>query len=142
MWFRLHGDNHSVELNIGDRIRVETFEGKAGNVVSRLPDGRMILFGRNHPYNKLVGPDQEVEVQVVKLHSNYVIVEALEEGTPIGFSGLKETPGIGDESYIEELEKTSEAGYGDTAIIARALLHIIKLQSLIIKKINELASKA
>ena len=129
-------------MNIGDRIRVETFEGRAGNVVSRLPDGRMILFGRKNPYNKLVGPDQEVEVRVVKIHSNYVIVEVLDEGTPIGFSELKETPGIGDESSIEELERTSEAGYGDTAIIARALLHIIKLQSLIIKRINELASKA
>lgn len=142
MCFRLHGDKNSVELNRGDRIRVETFEGRAGNVVSRLPDGRMILFGRNNPYNKLVGPGQEVEVRVVKIHSNYVIVEVLDEGTPIGFSELKETPRIGDESSIEELERTSEAGYGDTAIIARALLHIIKLQSLIIKRINELASNA
>ena len=126
-------------MNVGYRFKVKTFEGRAGNVVSRLSDGRVVLFGREHPYNRLVSPNQEVEVRVVKVHDNYVIVDAVAEGSPVKFQEPEEMPEVEDDSFIYELERTSEEGYGDTAIIARALLHIIRLQSLIIKRIDDLA---
>jgi len=121
-------------LKTGDKFKVKTFLGTGGNVVSQLPDGRMILFGLGHPYNRLVGPDQEVEVRLVKIHPNYIIVDTIGEGVPLEST---ETPETEYRPIIEELEKVSKEGYGDTAVIARALLHVIRLQSLLIKMTDE-----
>ncbi|UCH56779.1 MAG: hypothetical protein JSV18_05360 [Candidatus Bathyarchaeota archaeon] len=43
-----------------------------------------------------------------------------------------------DISFNEKLERVSEEGFRDIAIIARSLLHIIRLLSLIMKKIIEI----
>ena len=126
---------------MGKKFRLKTFIGERGNVVSRLPDGRIVLFSR--PYNDLMEPDQVVDVRVTNIQHNYIIVEPTNE-PPIRedqeveeISGIDEILDVEDRSIIEKLERISEEGYEDTAIIARGLLHIISLQNLILRIIRE-----
>lgn len=124
-------------FSAGTRAR----RGERGNVVSRLPDGRIVLFTK--PYNELMEPNQIVEVRIVNVQHNYIIVEPTNEPPSIEGPEIEEIPeikeivDIEDDSLIKKLERISEEGYGDTAIIAGGLLHIIVLQGLIVRLIRE-----
>ena len=130
---------------MGKKFRLRTFIGERGNVVSRLPDGRIVLFSK--PYNELMEPDQIVEVRIVNVQHNYIIVEPTNEPPSIEgpeieeISEIEEIVNIEDRSLIEKLERISEEGYGDTAIIAGGLLHIISLQNLIVRMMRETFEK-
>jgi len=127
---------------LGKKFRLRTFIGEKGNVVCRLPDGRIVLFSK--PYDELMEPDQVVDVRVVNIQHNYIIVEptneppAREEQEVEKIPEINEILEVEDTSLIKKLERISEEGYGDTAIIASGLLHIISLQNLIIRNIREI----
>jgi len=144
--------NESTNLELGQKFRLRTFKGEKGNIVSRLPDGRIVLFRK--PFDELMEPDQIVEVRIVNVQHNYIIVEPTHEtpsieGPAIAGPEIEEIPeieekpeiekivDIEDDSLIEKLERISQEGYGDTAIIAAGLLHIIILQGLIVRLIRE-----
>jgi len=127
---------------LGKEFRVRTFIGEKGNVVSRLPDGRIVLF--TAPYNELMETDQLVDVRVVNIAHNYIIVEPTNEPPAIEnpeveeISESDEILDVEDRSLIKKLERISEEGYGDTAIIAEGLLHIISLQNLIVRMMRDI----
>ena len=137
----MHGNNESVDLELGKKFRLRTFIGERGNVVCRIPDGRIVLFSK--PYEELMEPDQLVDVRVVNIAHNYIIVEptnepsAIEEPEVEEISEIDEILDVEDSSLIKKLERISEEGYGDTAIIANGLLHIISLQNLIVRMMRD-----
>ena len=57
---------------IGDRITVKTLKGVKGNIIGRLPDGRMVLFNRDSPYRSMLAPDQSVDCSVNYVSERYV----------------------------------------------------------------------
>ena len=137
----MHGNNESVDLELGKKFRLKTFIGEKGNVVGRLPDGRIVLFSK--PYNELMEPDQVVDVLVTNIQHNYIIVEptnvppAMEDPEVEEISEVDEILDIEDRPLIEKLERISKEGYGDTAIIASGLLHIISLQNLTLRILRD-----
>ncbi len=127
---------------MGKKFRLRTFRGEKGNVVGRLPDGRIVLFAK--PYDELMEPDQLVDVLVTNIQHNYIIVEPTnvppdrEDPEVEEISEFDEILDVEEGSLLKKLKRISEEGYGDTAIIAEGLLHIISLQNLMIRILREI----
>ena len=117
-------------LGLGDRITVHTISGRGGMVISRLQDGRIILFDQNSQYFNLLGPGQIVECHVVNVKENYVIVSPISKPEEIPISYV---PELEVDQIVEDLEKLIENVKGNAEVIPRALLRIIRLEQLIIK---------
>ena len=45
-----------ISVYEGDRISVRTLRERGGNLIGRLPDGRVVLFGRDSPYLAMLAP--------------------------------------------------------------------------------------
>ena len=121
---------------IGNRITVQTLKGIKGNIVGRLPDGRMVLFNRDSPYRSMLALDQSVDCSVNHVAEKYVIVDPIREPTLLEREAPKsevelvereETTEIEKDRHFENLRSLSEEGEWETAIFARALLHIIEM---------------
>ncbi|MBA7679433.1 hypothetical protein ES703_87725 [subsurface metagenome] len=118
------------ELGLGDRITVHTIPGRSNTVISRLQDGRIILFDQNSPHFEMLAPGQIVECHVVNVKENYVIVSPISEPEAIPISYV---PELEVDAIVVELEKLIEGVSGNAEVIPRALLRIIRLNQLIIK---------
>ena len=138
----MHVNDESIDLELGKEFRLRTFIGERGNVVCRIPDGRIVLFSK--PYDELMEPDQLVDVRVVNIAHNYIIVEptnkppAIEDPEVEEISEIDEILEVENTSLIKKLERISEEGYGDTAILASGMLHIIRLQNIMVKLLREI----
>ena len=138
----MHVNDESIDLELGKVFRLRTFIGERGNVVCRIPDGRIVLFSK--PYDELMEPDQLVDVRVVNIAHNYIIVEptneppAIEDPEVEEISEIDEILEVENTSLIKKLERISEEGYGDTAILASGMLHIIRLQNIMVKLLREI----
>ncbi len=117
-------------LGLGDRITVHTIPGKGDTIISRLQDGRIILFDQNSQYWDLLAPGQIVECHVVNVKENYVIVSPISEPEEIKISYV---PELEVDTIVVELEKLIENVSGNAEVIPRALLRVIRLEQLIIK---------
>ncbi len=102
------------EVSIGEVMRVRTFMGREGNIVGRLPDGRIILFNKESPYLDLIEPGEIVEAKVAYVAKNYIIVDPLAP-PKTGLEGLKES--------LRELTGMED---WEMAVLAKALLYIIE----------------
>jgi len=115
---------------------LRTFIGERGNVVGRLPDGRIALFSR--PYDELMEPDQVVDVRVTNIQHNYIIVEPTNEppareDREVGEIEVVNIPEVYVDDIVDELEKMIEKLSGNAKVIPRALLKVIRLEQLIIR---------
>jgi len=117
-------------LGLGDRITVHTIPGRANTVISRLQDGRIILFDQNSQYFSLLAPGQIVECHVVNVKENYVIVSPISIPEEIPISSI---PELEVDDVVEELEKLIKGVSKNAKVIPRALLRVIRLEHLIIK---------
>jgi len=104
----------SEEVSIGETITVQSFMGRAGNVVGRLADGRIILFNKESPHLGYIEPGALVDAKVVYVAKNYIIVDpvAPPEG---GVEGLKKS--------LKALMETED---WEMAVLAKSLLYIIE----------------
>ena len=118
------------DLALGDRITVHTIRGRGGTIISRLHDGRIILFDQNSQYFDVLAPGQVVDCHVVNVRENYVIVSPISEPEEIEISYI---PELEVDVIVEDLEKLIEDVSGNAEIIPRALLRVIQLEQLIIK---------
>ena len=106
------------EVSIGDQFTVLVLKGKADSLISRMRDGRVILFNRENPIFNDLEPGVMVEVRVSFIAQNYIIVDPISP------------PETGVEAVKLGLQMVSETENWENAVIARALLNIIeKLQS-------------
>ena len=117
-------------LHLGDRITVHTMPGRANTVISRLQDGRIILFDQNSQHFSLLAPGQIVECHVVNIKENYVIVNPISIPEEIPISSI---PELEVDTVVEELEKLIKGVSKNAKVIPRALLRVIRLEHLIIK---------
>jgi len=113
-------------VHLGDRITFQTFRGLKGNIIGRLPDGRMVLFNRDSPYTCMLAPGQSVDCSVNYVSERYVIVDPIREPRSLEPVEGGETTGIKDRRF-EDLRRLSNEGEWETAIIARALIHVIEM---------------
>ncbi len=102
------------EVSLGDQFTVLVLKGKADSLISRMRDGRVILFNRENPIFSDLEPGMLVEVRVSFIAQNYIIVD------PVA------PPESGVEAVKLGLQMVSETENWENAIIARSLLHIIE----------------
>jgi len=127
------------ELVLGDKITIQTVRGKDDTVISRLPDGRVVLFDKKSQFFNLLAPDQSVECHVIFIHENYVIMnpisepEEIIEAEEIEFVYTSEIPEIYVDDIVEELEKLIEKVSGNAKVIPRALLKVIRMEQKVIR---------
>ena len=131
----LYDERNIQSIYLGDRVTVQTIKGLKGNIIGQLPDGRAMLFDRDSPYKNMLGPNQLVDCKVIHVSPRYVIVDPISEPEPFkrvpSYSDEqkpieeKESPDMDNNELLENLRKLSEQGEWETAIIARALSHIV-----------------
>ncbi len=103
------------EVIVGDQFTVLVLKGKAESLISRMRDGRVILFNRDNPIFNDLEPGMMVEVRVSFIAQNYIIVD------PIA------PPESGVEAVKLGLQMVTESENWENAIIAKSLLHITEL---------------
>ena len=120
----------SEKLVLGNKITVRVMAGRADQVISRLPNGLVVLFDQNSPYFDLLAPGQEVECHIIYIQENYVIVSPISEPVEIE---VVHVPGVPVDDVIEDLEELIEKVSGNAKVIPKALLRLIRLQQLQLK---------
>ncbi|MBU0778038.1 hypothetical protein KKF82_07250 [Patescibacteria group bacterium] len=124
------------KLGLGEKITVKTLPGRGGKPIGRLPDGRVILFDQNSPYFDMLATGQSVECHVIVISENYVIVSPIREPEEAVIVHYLEDdfPEVDVDDIIKDLEKMIKNVKGKNAeVIPKALLHVIRLEQLIIK---------
>ena len=105
--------NGKSEVGLGDQFTVLVLKGKADSLISRMKDGRVILFNRENPIFNDLEPGVIVDCRVSFIAQNYIIVD------PVA------PPETGLEAIRLGLQMVSETENWENAIISRAILHII-----------------
>ncbi|RLI32334.1 hypothetical protein DRO56_03675 [Candidatus Bathyarchaeota archaeon] len=54
-------------IRLGEVLTLRTMRGRRGNIIGRLPDGRIALFSRRSPHLDALRPNQNVECRVVHI---------------------------------------------------------------------------
>ncbi len=103
-----------TDVSLGDQFTVLVLKGKADSLISRMKDGRVILFNRENPIFGDLEPGVLVEVRVSFIAQNYIIVD------PVA------PPESGVEAVKLGLQMVSETENWENAVMARALLHVIE----------------
>jgi len=122
------------KLNLGDKITVRTLPGRDGTIISRLLDGRVVLFDQKSEYFDKLAAGQSVEGQVIVISESYVILNPTREPEE---SIIVHYPEVDVDSIVGELEELVENMSGNAEIIPKALLHVIRLQQLTIRILKE-----
>ena len=110
----INPEEEKTEVSIGDQFTVLVLKGKADSLISRMKDGRVILFNRENPIFNDLEPGMIVESRVSFIAQNYIIVD------PVA------PPESGDDAIKLGLQMVSETENWENAIIARALIYIIE----------------
>jgi len=117
-------------LFLGQKITVNTIRGREDTIISHLPDGRVVLFDQKSQYFNLLAPSQSVEGHIIHIQKNFIIVNPISEPIEIEFI---RPPEVEAEDIIADLEELIKKVSGNAEVIPKALLHIIRLQKLMIK---------
>ncbi len=103
------------EVSLGDELSVLVLKGKGDSIISRMKDGRVILFNRENVIFSDLEPGMIVDSQVSFIAQNYIIVDPLAP------------PRKGVESIKMGLNMISETENWENAVLANALLYIMEL---------------
>jgi len=71
------------DVSLGDEMSVLVLKGKGDSIISRMRDGRVILFNRENPIFDDLNPGVMVHSKVSFIAQNYIIVDPMsppEEG--------------------------------------------------------------
>ncbi|MCW3992158.1 MAG: hypothetical protein NWE79_05575 [Candidatus Bathyarchaeota archaeon] len=102
------------EVSLGDEFAVLVIKGKGDSIISRMKDGRVILFNRENPIFTDLKPGTMVHGRVIFVAQNYIIMDPL---TP---------PESGVEAIEMGLKIVTESENWEMGIIARALLYLLE----------------
>jgi len=103
-----------IEVSLGEELKVFVMKGKADSIISRMKDGRVILFNRENPLFNELKPGTLVHCKVSFIAQNYVIVDPMSP------------PETGLEAIEAGLKMLSDSENWEFAILANALLYILQ----------------
>ena len=128
------------KIEIGEKIKVKTMRGREDQIISRLDDGRVILFAATSGHSSQLKPDQDVEGIIVSIKENYIIIDPvipeepeIEEIEEIEYEDEAEL-----ESVIKDLKKMMKKASGNASLVPKALLQIINHQRFIVQLLKDL----
>ena len=102
------------EVSLGEELDVLVLKGKGDSIISRMKDGRVILFNRENPIFGDLRPGVIVRSKVSFIAQNYIIVDPIEP------------PNTGAEAIKLGLQMVSESDNWEISIIGQALLYLIE----------------
>jgi len=102
------------DVSLGDEFTVLVLRGKGDSIISRMNDGRVILFNRESPIFTDLKPGTVVHARVIFVAQNYVIMDPL---TP---------PESGSEAVKIGLRMVADSENWEMSVIAQALLHLLE----------------
>ncbi|MFQ6053995.1 MAG: hypothetical protein ACE5OO_07205 [Candidatus Bathyarchaeia archaeon] len=102
------------EVSLGDEMTVLVLKGKGDSIISRMRDGRVILFNRENPIFNDLEPGLMVQCRVSFIAQNYIIVDPLSP------------PESGVEAIKLGLQMVSMSEDWELSILAQALLYILE----------------
>lgn len=102
------------DVSLGEEMEVLVLKGKGDSIISRMKDGRVILFNRENPIFSELGPGMMVKCKVSFIAQNYIIVDPLSPPDS-GLGAIK----LG-------LQMVSESDNWEMAILGKAILYLIE----------------
>ncbi|KON29886.1 hypothetical protein AC482_05290 [miscellaneous Crenarchaeota group-15 archaeon DG-45] len=105
----------SEEVSLGDEFTVLVIRGKGDSIISRMKDGRVILFNRESPIFEDLRPGMIVHGRVIFVAQNYIIMDPVSP------------PESGVEAIRMGLRMVTESESWEMGIIANALLYMLDL---------------
>lgn len=109
----MYNIDSTPEISLGDELTVLVLKGKGDSIISRMKDGRVILFNRENVLFNELEPGMTVQAKVSFIAQNYIIVDPVSP------------PERGEEAIKLGLQMVAETENWENAVIANALLHII-----------------
>ena len=103
------------DISLGDELTELVLKGKGDSIISRMKDGRVILFNRENVLFNELEPGMTVQAKVSFIAQNYIIVDPVSP------------PTRGEEAIKLGLQMVAETENWENAVIANALLHIIDI---------------
>lgn len=103
------------DISLGDELTVLVLKGKGDSIISRMKDGRVILFNRENVLFNELEPGMTVQSKVSFIAQNYIIVDPVAK------------PERGTEAISLGLQMVAETENWENAVMANALLHIIEV---------------
>lgn len=107
-------DMKTEEVSLGEEINVLVLKGKGDSIISRMKDGRVILFNRENPIFPELRPGVMVKCKVSFIAQNYIIVDPFSP------------PDTGVEAIKLGLRMVSETDNWEMAILSQAILYLIE----------------
>lgn len=111
----MYNIDSTPDISLGDELTVLVLKGKGDSIISRMKDGRVILFNRENVLFNELEPGMTVQAKVSFIAQNYIIVDPVSP------------PERGEEAIKLGLQMVAETENWENAIIANALLHLIEL---------------
>ena len=111
----MYNIDSTQDISIVDELTVLVLKGKGDSTISRMKDGRVILFNRENVLFNELEPGMIVQAKVSFIAQNYIIVDPVSP------------PERGEEAIKLGLQMVAETENWENAIIANALLHIIEI---------------
>lgn len=105
----------SPDISLGDELTVLVLKGKGDSIISRMKDGRVILFNRENVLFNELEPGMTVQSKVSFIAQNYVIVD------PIA------PPEKSVDAIKLGLKMVTETENWENAVIANALLYMLEI---------------
>jgi hypothetical protein len=111
----LYNLDSSPEVSLGDELTVLVLKGKGDSIISRMKDGRVILFNRENVLFNELEPGMTVQSKVSFIAQNYIIVDPVSP------------PERGVGAIKLGLQMVSDTENWENAVMANALLYVIEL---------------
>ena len=102
------------EVSLGEEMDVLVLKGKGDSIISRMRDGRVILFNRENPIFSELRPGVMVKSRVSFIAQNYIIVDPVSP------------PDTGVEAIKLGLQIVSESDNWEMAVLSQAILYLIE----------------
>ena len=102
------------EVSLGEEMNVLVLKGKGDSIISRMKDGRVILFNRENPIFNELTPGAMVKSRVSFIAQNYIIVDPISP------------PDMGVNAIKLGLDMVSESDNWEMAILSQAILYLIE----------------
>ena len=107
-------DIQTDDVSLGEELDVLVLKGKGDSIISRMNDGRVILFNRENPIFPDLKPGVLVKSRVSFIAQNYIIVD------PVA------PPDTGVKAIKLGLQMVSESDNWEISIIGQAILYLIE----------------
>jgi hypothetical protein len=101
------------EVSLGEELTVLVLKGKGESIISRMRDGRVILFNRENPIFADLKPGMMVRARVSFIAQNYIIVDPISP------------PESGVEAIRLGLRMLAESENWELGVLANALIYML-----------------